>query len=90
MSFLNQLQKVDFEFPHVFADLIGVTGLLDDGRSIGQVQSFVEAGAGMILVFEGDFGEIMVPYVDAFVIRLDLSQKQIHIRSVPGLVEGGI
>ena len=73
-----------------FADLIGVTGILDDGRSIGEVQSFVEAGAGMILVFEGEFGEIMVPYVDAFVIRLDLSQKQIHIHSVPGLLEGGL
>jgi 16S rRNA processing protein RimM len=88
------MQRKDFKnLAHdefYFADLIGVTGLLDDGRSIGEVQSFIEAGAGTIIVFEGAFGEIMVPYVDAFIIRLDLSQKQIHIRSVPGLLEGGI
>ena len=73
-----------------FADLIGFVGILDDQRTIGVVQNFIEAGAGMVLVFKGEYGEVMVPYVDAFIIRLDLANQQIHIRAIDGLVEGGI
>lgn len=73
-----------------FADLIGAEGVLDDDRSIGALESFIEAGAGVVLVFNGDHGEVMVPYVDAFVTGLDLENKKIHIKSIPGLLEGGV
>ena len=88
------MQRKDFkalaEDEFYFADLIGFTGILDDQRHIGTVQNFIEAGAGMVLVFQGEYGEVMVPYVDAFIIRLDLANQNIHIRAIDGLVEGGI
>ena len=73
-----------------FADLIGLEGRLEDGRSLGTVKQVIEAGAGEILIFKGELGEIMVPYVDAFIARVDLESQVIYVYAVDGLIEGGV
>ena len=87
-------------------DLIGAQGLAVDPKydqsdlsskvietatSIGYLTSFLEAGAGDILIFESkEFGEVMVPNQDPFVLSIDLAKKQVFIRAIRGLLEGGI
>jgi len=86
------------EFPELaddefyFSDLVGAEGLLDDGRSLGALLEVIEAGAGEIFVFEGvGEGEVMVPFVwDSFILKVDLEARQVHIKAVKGLIEGGI
>ena len=74
-----------------FADLIGAEGRLDDGRSLGALTEVLEAGAGEIFVFEGDLGEVMVPFVwDTFILSIDVEARLIEVRAVKGLVEGGL
>ena len=71
-------------------DLIGMEGRLDDGRSLGKVSDIIETGASEILIFQGDLGEIMVPYVDVFVANVNLEHRLITIHLVDGLLEGGL
>lgn len=75
-----------------FSDLIGAEGILDDGRSLGILLEVLEAGAGEIFVFEGlGEGEVLVPFVwESFILKIDLENHQVHIRTVKGLLEGGI
>ena len=87
-------------------DLIGAQGLavdpkydqetlspeaLNSATSIGRLTSLLEAGAGEILIFESqEFGEVMVPNQEPFVLSIDLEQRQIILRAIRGLLEGGI
>lgn len=95
-SLFPELEEDEF----YLTDLIGAQGLLfpiasdeDDpeaARPLGQLTGLVEAGAGEIFVFEGSqFGEVMVPNLDPFVIEIDLSAKLVKVREIPGLIEGG-
>ena len=87
-------------------DLIGAQGLavapeheqhslspevIETATSIGYLTSLLETGAGETLIFESkEFGEVMVPNQDPFVLSIDLEKKRVLIRAIPGLLEGGI
>lgn len=104
MPRVNFLPLDDNEF--YLVDLIGAEGWAvspdisdedlrdlkdEDQQYIGRLTGFLEAGAGDLLIFEGkDFGEVTVPNQDPFVISIDLEQRKVIIRAIPGLLEGGI
>jgi len=73
-----------------FSDLIGMAGALDDGDSLGVLRDILEIGSGEVLVFEGPHGEVMVPFVPAFILDLNFDERLIKVRAVDGLIEGGI
>jgi len=81
-------QLKDDEF--YFSDLIGMSGALDDGDSLGVLRDILEIGSGEVLIFEGPHGEVMVPFVSAFILDLDFDERLIKVRAVDGLIEGGI
>lgn len=85
----SDFPKLD-EDEFYFTDLIGLNGVLDDGRSLGTLTDILETGASEVLVFHGSYGEVMVPYVPMFVLDLDLVNRVIKVRAVTGLLEGGI
>jgi 16S rRNA processing protein RimM len=71
-------------------DLIGMEGKLDDGRSLGKVKDILNTGASDILIFQGDLGEVMVPYVELFIAEVNLETQSIVVNLVDGLLEGGL
>ena len=81
-------------------DLIGADGWAVDPQNesdlttakyVGKLTSMLEAGAGDLFIFESEeFGEITVPNQDPFVISIEIDQKRVLIRAIPGLLEGGI
>jgi 16S rRNA processing protein RimM len=71
-------------------DLIGMEGKLDDGRSLGKVKDILNTGASDILIFQGDLGEVMVPYVELFIAEVNLETQLIVVNLVDGLLEGGL
>ena len=85
-SAFPQLKEDEF----YFSDLIGMSGVLDDGDSLGVLRDILEVGSGEVLVFEGPHGEVMVPFVSAFILDLNFEDRLIKIRAVDGLIEGGI
>ena len=63
----------------------------EDAIHLGQLTGMLEAGSSELLVFEGsDLGEIMVPNIEEFVVEINLEERYVKIRAVPGLLEGGI
>lgn len=83
-------------------DLVGAEGLLyadegpnveggeyptEQGRSLGTLVDIFEAGAGELLVFKGsEWGEVLIPNVDPFVIDIDLEARLIKVREIAGLL----
>jgi 16S rRNA processing protein RimM len=71
----------------VFAhELVGMM-LVDaqSGKEIGPVVEFYEVPQGILLEFKGPKGLVTVPFVDAFVRKVDRAGKQIEVTLPDGL-----
>ncbi len=63
----------------------------DNATFIGRLTGLLEAGAGELLIFEGGAcGEVNIPNQEPFVISIDVEQKRVIVRAIPGLLEGGL
>lgn len=64
---------------------------LENATYIGKLTGILEAGAGELLIFEGgEFGEVNIPNQEPFVASIDLKEKRVIVRAIPGLLEGGL
>lgn len=70
------------EYYHV--DLIGLTARLEDGEVLGRVAEVWEMPANDVLVIRG-VREHLVPFVEAFLVKVDLPGGEVVLRDVPGL-----
>ena len=95
-SHLPDLEEDEF----YLVDLIGAEGWaldpqndtdLANAKFIGKLTGMLEAGAGDLFIFESkEYGELTIPNQDPFVISIDMEQKRVLVRAIPGLLEGGI
>ncbi len=68
--------------------LIGYFVFDEDGREIGIVEDFINNGAQDIMVVRHINGsEVLIPYVDEFIRKIDTVKGQIIIRLIEGLIE---
>jgi 16S rRNA processing protein RimM len=60
-------------------DVIGLT--VEDGRGVvlGQVTGLIETGANDVLVVRSEAGEVLIPFVDQFVTRVDLPNRRLIV-----------
>jgi 16S rRNA processing protein RimM len=65
---------------HYQADLIGMAVVNRKGRSLGYVASFIDSGAHPIVrVIAADGFERLIPWVTAFVDRVDVAEHRIDV-----------
>ena len=70
-----------------FADLEGCKVLLEDNTVIGVVKKVEEYPAQNTLrVKTDDKREILIPFVDAFIIKVDIKKKEIIVRLIEGML----
>ncbi len=55
--------------------------------SCGRVKSFYNNGAHEILVLDNEFTGKEVPFVDHFIVKVDIAQKVIHMNLPEGLLD---
>jgi len=67
--------------------LVGRKVQLEGGRELGTVRSVMFSAAHPVYVVVGPDGEVMVPAVDEFVVRVDEETGTITIRPIPGLID---
>ncbi len=70
------------------SDLVGCE-VLDHGREIGRIEE-VEFGAGeapLLIVSQAGAKQFEVPFAEAYLDRLDLERKQVHMKLPDGLLE---
>jgi 16S rRNA processing protein RimM len=70
-------------------DLVGLS--CGDRRlgELGTVAEVMEGGGGVLLRVEGRRGELLLPFVDAYLLAVDLPAGRIEWDLPEGLVEGG-
>jgi len=59
-------------------DLIGLHGIVDDGRDLGKLKDVLQPGGNDVYVFRGPLGEVMVPALRSVVTKVDLEAGEIH------------
>jgi 16S rRNA processing protein RimM len=61
-------------------DLVGLEALTPEGASLGRVEEVWNTGPVPNLVIRGPAGELLVPFAEDFVPRIDLEAGQIVVR----------
>ncbi len=68
-------------------ELRGLVAIDPAGRSLGQVADILETGAGApVIVIRGGGEELLVPFVDEFVTKVDVAAGRVHV-TPPEMVE---
>lgn len=69
-------------------DLIGCTvyDLDNNGTAVGEVKDF-DRGAGLLEVKTPQDGEALIPFVQAYIAKMDLMAKRIEMRLPAGLLD---
>ena len=60
-------------------DLIGLHGIVSDGRDLGILKDVMQPGGNDVYVFQGPLGEVLVPALRSVVERVDLEAEEIHL-----------
>ena len=63
-------------------DLIGFSVIID-GKKVGLVKNILDTLANEVLILDNN---IMVPYVEEFIININKSKKEITVKDVKGLI----
>ena len=74
-----------------FFQLMGLKGQLESGKVFGTVTDVIENNAANLLEFTKDNGKkVLIPNIGAFVKKVDLENKAIHITPIEGLIDDEI
>ena len=77
----NQFPELG-EDEYFLEDLLGCEVLDEKGTTLGEVTDILSPGAHEVLVVEGSEGESMFPVVEEWIIRIDVPESKIHVRSI--------
>ncbi|PPA72076.1 ribosome maturation factor RimM [Jeotgalibacillus proteolyticus] len=83
----NQLTDLeDNEF--YYHEIIGCSVSTDEGKTLGEVNEILSPGANDVWVVKTPEGkELLIPYIESVVKKVDPSSKQIIITVIEGLLE---
>lgn len=79
----NRSELKDGEF--YYEDLIGLQCFNQNNVNIGEVNDLIEVPQGLILEIKKDNKTFMVPYVKAFVKKINIHEQKIYIEEIEGL-----
>jgi len=93
-QFRNQIVYVKADDRPPLADgeyyhhqLINLRVTTDAGMSIGTVSEILETSANDVLVIRPEIGpEVLIPIVDKFIQRIDLTNREITVHIIPGML----
>ena len=73
LVYVDRAHAVELDEDSEFiCDLIGLTGVTDDGRDLGVLRDVLQPGGNDVYVFRGPMGEVLVPALRSVVARVDL------------------
>jgi 16S rRNA processing protein RimM len=62
--------------------------LLDEnGKELGKISAIDDYSGNIVFTVDGDGGEILVPFNEDFLLKLDEEQKTIQLQLPEGLME---
>lgn len=78
----SELEEGEF----YYEDIIGLDCYNSKGELIGPVKDLQEVPQGLILEIQTKNKTILIPFVDEFVVEVDLEKKKIQIQEIEGLL----
>ena len=66
--------------------LRGLTVRSTAGEELGRVAEILDSGGNSVLVVQGDRGEVLVPYIDDVIRRVDLDAGAIEVEVMEGML----
>jgi 16S rRNA processing protein RimM len=75
----------DYTLPY---QVIGLEVALEDGRSLGTVESVVFSAAHDVYEVSGEEGVVLIPAIPEFIVARDDERGRITVRPIPGLIDG--
>jgi 16S rRNA processing protein RimM len=71
----------------IYEDVIGLNVYSED-KQLGPVDSMIKSHAHPILVVKNENGkEFMIPFIDEFIINVDVDNKRIDVKLIEGLID---
>ncbi|MEW5903566.1 MAG: ribosome maturation factor RimM [Pseudomonadota bacterium] len=67
------------EDEYYWADLIGMSVRNLQGEELGIVDNLMETGANDVLMVNGGYGELLIPFIDNVVQQVDREARQIQV-----------
>ena len=68
--------------------IIGLTVVSDDGRTLGRVQEIINTSANDVYVIRPESGpEILIPAIESVILNVDLAGGILQVHLLPGLLE---
>lgn len=82
-SALGKLDENEF----YFHEIIGCTVYTTEGEELGKIREILTPGANDVWVIKGKGGkDILIPYIEDVVIKVDIEQKSVIIEPMEGLL----
>ena len=72
---------------YYYFDLVGCSVSDAESGDLGEVVDVIEDGGGHLLRIRREQGEVLVPFVEAFIEKVDVKAGRIEMRLPPGLIE---
>ena len=66
-------------------ELMNVSVYKEDGSLVGVVSDILDTGAHIVLRIKTDAKDVLIPYVDRFIVRFDQTKNNLVIRWMEGL-----
>ena len=73
------------EGEYYWQDLVGMEVRDQSGKRLGEVRALLETGESQVLVCRGARGEVLIPFVDGVVLRVDENEGRIVVDLPEGL-----
>jgi 16S rRNA processing protein RimM len=77
------------EDEYYWHELIGLSAFAVDGRTLGKITGLIETGANDVLQIEGEYGEILLPFIDHVIVEVKPDEGTILVDPLDGLVPDG-
>lgn len=75
----RSLLPAEKEDEFYWSDLLGLKVVNAEGQLLGAVDKLLETGASQVLSVVGEHGELLIPFVGSFIVKVDLANKQIDV-----------
>ncbi|MFV0393110.1 MAG: ribosome maturation factor RimM [Coprobacillaceae bacterium] len=67
-------------------DIIDCKVYLEDKTYIGDVKEVMDNSRHDVLIIDGPYKKVSIPYVDAFIVEEDIDNKKIIVKVIPGML----
>lgn len=67
--------------------IIGMTVVTEEGKSLGEVKDILSTGANDVYVVHGKMGELLIPAIEDVIVEVSLEKREVVIHPLPGLLE---